>query len=141
MHRRHLTSGQKVALAAEIKPMLAEEAKGRQKAAGERGKEGGRGKKKTLQEKVPEGNPAPQARDQAAKLTCTNGRYVSDAEAVKEKAPVCCSERILIMASLQRVHWSYQQPVTPFRGDHDEVLHPGPPILLRHRPPRQDPLR
>jgi transposase len=26
-------------------------------------------------------------------------------------AAVCCSEWILIMASLQRVHWSYQQPV------------------------------
>src|SRR5262245_25404927 len=35
--------------------------------------------------------------------------------------PVHCGAWILIMASSQRVHWSYQQPATPLLGDHDEV--------------------
>src|SRR5262249_34403904 len=55
-------------------------------------------------------------------------------------AAVCCSVWILIMASLQRVHWRYQQPVTPFRGDHDKILHPTAPILLRRRSPCQNPV-
>src|SRR5262249_58598232 len=53
-------------------------------------------------------------------------------------AGVRCSVWILIMASLQRVHWSYQQPVTLFRGDHDEILQPAAPILLWRRSPCQN---
>src|SRR5262249_38593997 len=53
---------------------------------------------------------------------------------------LCCNGWILIVASSQRVHWSYQPPVTPILGDHDEVLQPTARILLRRGPPRQDPL-
>lgn len=114
---RSLTSSQRAALAADIEPMLAEEAKKRQRAAG--GDAASKALKKgdaKPQPKPPEPKPAtpqhkaaqpvhsssrvvevvPQpvatpeankAREQAAKLTGTNSKYVSDAKAVKEKAP------------------------------------------------------
>src|SRR5262249_12036014 len=76
------TSSQRAALAAEIEPMLAKETKGRQRAGG---KKAGRSRPQQVQEILPE--PIPQARDDAAKIARTNGRYVSDAKTVKEKAP------------------------------------------------------
>lgn len=107
LKRRHLTSSQKAAIAADIEPMLAKEAKERQRAAGGNRVEKVDASKPasrtpapskqqpskssqaavSVQEKVPEPGPAPQARDEAAKLTGTNSKYVSDAKAVKEKAP------------------------------------------------------
>jgi hypothetical protein len=53
--RRDLTMGQKAVAAAKLVPILAQMAKGRQVAAGVRGEEGGRGKKKTLPVKRREG--------------------------------------------------------------------------------------
>jgi DNA modification methylase len=88
LHRRHLSSGQRAACGTEIEERLAVEAKARQRAAGERGKEGGRGNKKP---ENPSGNPSTRvsapARDQAAKLVGSNPRYIQDAKAVKAAAP------------------------------------------------------
>jgi site-specific DNA-methyltransferase (adenine-specific) len=80
LHRRSLTPGQRALLSAEIEPALAREAKERQTSGLKKGKE------KPVQEIVPEREKG-QARDQAARQTGTNGRYVSDAKAVMEKAP------------------------------------------------------
>lgn len=79
LHRRHLTSSQRAAVALDILPMLEDEARERQ----------GHGKTapgKTLVEIIPEalsGN----SRDHAAAVVGTNGRYISDAKAIKERAP------------------------------------------------------
>ena len=61
--RRHLDKGQKVALALEIEPHFADEAKKRQEAAGEHGKEGGRGNTKACGKSPTRVLPS---RDQAA---------------------------------------------------------------------------
>jgi len=100
LHRRHLNSSQKAVIAMEIEPMLAQEAKERQRLAGgdkksEKAKKAdqpqdivvsatGKGKK-SLKQKIAE--PIPQARDQAAKIVGTNKQYVSDVKKIKETAP------------------------------------------------------
>ena len=69
--RRHLNGTQRALLAKKLEPLYAAEAKGRgdeiRRQQGARGKEGGRGKKKPIQEKVPERVYVEQARDKAAK--------------------------------------------------------------------------
>ena len=87
LHRRHLSAGQRAAVAADMEPMLAKEAKERQRAAGgDRKSRTAKEKAVSVKEKVPEPIRV-QARDQAAKLAGTSGRYVQQAKAVKEKAP------------------------------------------------------
>lgn len=86
--RRHMNKGSLAAVAAELEPFFAADAKKRQRQHGGTAP----GKPKSLQEKVPEviekkGKPAPQAREQAAKSVGVNDRYVSDAKKVKEEAP------------------------------------------------------
>jgi hypothetical protein len=64
MNRRHLTEDQFVMIIVEIHAMLRQEKQEAMRLAGERGKEGGRGNKKTPQRKSAEGFlPAPQTRD------------------------------------------------------------------------------
>jgi hypothetical protein len=102
LHRRHLTSSQRAAIAAEILPLLQAEAKERQRAAGgdrksakakakEKPKAKGRGA--NTGGSVPELFPEPirddgEARKQAAKAAGTNTRYVNLAAQVKECNPV-----------------------------------------------------
>lgn len=89
LHRRHLTAGQKAAIGAEIEPLLAKEAKERQRAAGgDRRSEKAR-QEKTVVARVPQPimESEPKAREQAAKLVGTNSRYVQDAKAVRDKSP------------------------------------------------------
>jgi hypothetical protein len=93
LHRRHLSSGQRAACGTEIEERLAKEARGKQIAAGARGKEGGRpsknpgGNNSTRVSKPPpvETKPEPKARDQAAKIVGSNPRYIQDAKTIKEK--------------------------------------------------------
>ncbi len=88
LHRRHLTSAQKAAIAVEALPLLEEQAKKRQQQSG--GNHGNQYKNVPVQEKIPEpANEIPfrQARDQAADLTGTNPRYVSDAKRIATEAP------------------------------------------------------
>lgn len=83
--RRHMGKSALAAVAAELEPFFAEDAKRRQQEAG---KLHGRGQK--LVEKVPqaiEPPAAPKAREEAAKSVGVNDRYVSDAKKVKQEAP------------------------------------------------------
>ena len=84
--RRDLSATQRATIGFESLPLLENEAKARQHAAGVRGNEGGRGNKKTLQEKVPGGNGG-QARTHAAKAVGVNDRYISDVKKIVTKAP------------------------------------------------------
>jgi site-specific DNA-methyltransferase (adenine-specific) len=84
LSRRHLDKGQKVALALEIEPHFAEEAKKRQKEHG-----GTAPGKKSLKENVPEVKSKQlQSRDLAAAAVGVSGKLVSAAKAIKEADPV-----------------------------------------------------
>jgi len=93
LQRRHLSSSQKATVAMDVLPMLEAEAKERQRAAGERGNEGGRGNAKTLPQLIGEGFEEPreqhtnEAVQQAAQLVGTNRQYVSDAKRLRDEAP------------------------------------------------------
>ena len=81
--RRHMNKGSLAAVAAELEPHFAADAKRRQRDSG--------GDKKSatarsVKEKVPEPIRA-QAREEAAKSVGVNDRYVSDAKKVKADAP------------------------------------------------------
>jgi len=80
LKRRHLSASQRAACALDIKPILEEEARKRQIANLKQGVEF------PVPELIPERENG-ESRDQAGKMFGVSGRYVSDAEAVKEKAP------------------------------------------------------
>jgi len=83
--RRHMNKGALAAVAAELEPFFAADAKRRQRDAG---KEHGRGQK--VMAKVPEPidkKPAAPARKEAAKSVGVGERYVQDAKKVKQEAP------------------------------------------------------
>jgi hypothetical protein len=81
--RRHMNKGALAAVAVELEPHFAADAKRRQQKAG---REHGRGQK--LPEKVPEAKKGDgDARRAAAVSVGVNERYVSDAKTVKQKAP------------------------------------------------------
>lgn len=79
LHRRHLDSGQKAMVAQEILPLLEEEAKTRQQAAG--------GDRKSLSQRFDEAISQPKAAEQAARIVGTNRQYVADAKRIIEQAP------------------------------------------------------
>lgn len=81
LHRRHLTSGQRAALAVDLLPLLESEAKERQRTA-QLGVYGG----KPLPEIFPEAVRS-ESREAAATITNTNPRYVSDAKKLHNEAP------------------------------------------------------
>ena len=87
--RRHLDKGQKIALAIAIEPHFAAEAKKRQEAAGERGAEGGRGRKKeTLTGKSPVSDRHKRETTHlAARAVGVSGKLVSAAKAIKAADP------------------------------------------------------
>jgi N6-adenosine-specific RNA methylase IME4 len=82
LHRRHLTSSQRAAIAVDILPMLEEEAKERQQLHGNTAP----GRQSTLPQKFAEVNGG-EAREQAAALLGTNRQYVSDIKVIKSAAP------------------------------------------------------
>lgn len=73
--RNHYTSGQRAASAAEIMPELMREAKKRQ---------GTRNDKKNFVEQIPQ---SIKARDEAARITGTNPKYVDAAVKIKDQSP------------------------------------------------------
>lgn len=79
--RRHMGKSALAAVAAELEPHFAADAKRRQKQHGGTAP----GKPKTLVEKVPQ--VSTKAREEAAKSVGVNDRYVSDAKKVKTEAP------------------------------------------------------
>lgn len=80
LHRRHLTSAQKAAIAAAALPALEAQARERQ---GTRTDLAGP-EDDNIREKIPESS---RARDRAAALTGTNPRYVSEAKRLAQDAP------------------------------------------------------
>ncbi len=82
LHRRHLTASQRAIMATDIKPLLEVEAKKRQ-ATSLPGVYGG----KPLVESFPQAVETGKSRDQAGDLFGVSGRYVSEAENIKEKEP------------------------------------------------------
>lgn len=82
LHRRHLTSSQRAALAVEIERMLAEEARKRQLATLKQGD------RSPDVERFPPRDGQGKARDRAAVIMGTNGRYVSDAKKLADEVPV-----------------------------------------------------
>jgi ParB-like chromosome segregation protein Spo0J len=86
LHRRHLSSSQRAALAADIEPMLAAEAKERQR---QHGKTAPGRNAETLTQKVEQVSDRNKrsAAAQAATLTGTNRQYVSDAKNLKAQDP------------------------------------------------------
>lgn len=93
LHRRHLSSGQRAACGTDIEERLAVEAKDRQRIAGrehggdKRSQEVRAVRVERVVERIPQADPAPKARDEAARLVGTNPRYIQDAKAVKAAAP------------------------------------------------------
>src|SRR4051794_12818632 len=92
LHRRHLTSSQKAAVAHDMLPMLEAEAKERQITAGkERAATAERNDAGQLNPRVDEaGKPQekqPQAIEQAAKLVGVNKQYVQDMKTIAKTAP------------------------------------------------------
>jgi len=91
--RRHLTAGQRAAAAAKMEELLEKfrgEAKRRQKEAGSRGREGGRGRKKPLASIDAKGSDDDHARKTSSKIAAVAGvsaRSIERAMAVKENAP------------------------------------------------------
>ena len=79
LHRRHLTSSQKAVLALEVEPILAEEAKQRQRHGGPEAK----GSQIVDYVDSNEGKAA----EQAAQLVGTNRQYVADAKRVAQERP------------------------------------------------------
>lgn len=85
LERRHLSAGQRAALAVDIERVYAEQAKERQIEAG---KQYGRGEK--VRAKLPQpinSKPLPKARDLAAEKVQVASRYVQDAKRIKDEAP------------------------------------------------------
>jgi ParB-like chromosome segregation protein Spo0J len=82
LSRRHLTASQKAAVAAEVEPLLAVEAAERRRRHGNTAP--GRRAKTVVAKSPPVSG---KARDLAAKLLGTNGRYVQDAKKVRELDP------------------------------------------------------
>ena len=79
LKRRHLEQGQKIALAIEIEPHFAEEAKKRQLKTLKKGAS-------SVVENVPQREQA-RSRDQAAKTVGISGKSVSQAKAIKQADP------------------------------------------------------
>ena len=77
LHRRHLTASQRAIMATDIKPLLEVEAKKRQELT----RFGGGGNISTTESETGK------SRDQAGDLFGVSGRYVSEAENIKEKEP------------------------------------------------------
>ena len=78
--RRHMTKGALAAVAAELEPMFAADAKRRYEQTVGR-------PKKSVEKIPPISTSQPKAREQAAQSVGVNDRYVSDAKKVKEEAP------------------------------------------------------
>ena len=87
VERRQMNGTQRALLAKKLEPLYAAEAEERQREAGERGKEGGRGKKNPLPKKLGKGKHEGEAAEKAAKAAKTNRQYVSDLKKIEKEAP------------------------------------------------------
>ena len=86
--RRHMNKGSLAAVAAELEPFFAEDAKRRQKLSIKARDEKGRATPvMAILPQVVQEKPAPVARNEAAKSVGVNDRYVQDAKKIKTEAP------------------------------------------------------
>lgn len=81
VHRRHLSASQRAAYAAQVLPMFQKEARQRQLAGLKRGA------KAPVQEILPERSDSGEARELAAKMFRTSGKYVSEAHSLRTQSP------------------------------------------------------
>lgn len=128
LHRRHLTSSQRAALAVDVLPMLEEEARERQATSTG-------GATPQLVEKMPQAeNKEPTAsgktRDRAADLFNTNGRYVSDAKVLYQEAPDIFAEVKTGEKTITKANREFKQrikePTVPIAGKY-RVFYADPP--------------
>ena len=96
LHRRHLTSSQRAAIAVSILPRLEEQAKERQTTQGNHGNEGGRGNGKPFPKDLGESSSKHdgEAVAQAAKIFGTNREYVNQAKQLQTEYPDLLQEVI-----------------------------------------------
>ncbi len=110
LKRRHLTEGQRAAIAKEILPMLEREAKERQLSVLKKGS------KPPDVEKIPQRERG-RARDQAAKIVGVNAHYVSDFKKIESSRPDLAAEvragRTNIVAAKREVLRHQLQNKTP----------------------------
>jgi len=93
LQRRHLTPGQKADVALRAEDVIAAEARQRQRTGKGADGSGGRGKKRNLVEKIPQGFSAPKTRDLTAKALGVNPHYVQDQKKLRAQAPAL-AERV-----------------------------------------------
>lgn len=108
LHRRHLTASQKAAIATKSLPLLEAEAKQRQVSALKKGSE------KPDVEKIPQ-RDAGRSVEKAAKAVGVNPRYISDAKAIKEKAPeqfekIVSGEKTISQVKTEMKKWEQGLP-------------------------------
>jgi len=121
LHRRHLSSSQRAAIALRFEEYFAEEAKERQR-------EGGRTK---VSQNIDEADPNDRrAAAKAAKLLRTNRTYVSTAKKLRALSPEIFQEvvegRTTIHLALKQARNLHKEPVKPPVGKY-EVLYVDPP--------------
>jgi 16S rRNA G966 N2-methylase RsmD len=110
--RRHLNPGQLAAVSLKIEKFEAERAARRQRdagaAQGDRGKEGGRGKKKPLEANLPQGvsKRQLQAREKAAKATGASARNVQYYKKLAAEAPALAEE---VLKGTRTLHAAMRQ--------------------------------
>lgn len=153
LHRRHLSSAQKAAIAVEALPLLEKQARARQRQAGE---QFGRGQEK-VDKKIyqpmdeEEADRAPQSIDQAASLTGTNRQYVSDAKRIAENAPDVFAAMKSGTVSIPEAKALTQKPPEEreatlealpdlSRADRKALLHVVPPPEAESEPEESSPL-
>jgi len=141
-HRRHLNPGQAAVAeakrgrldaeyAGEVGKMKAEAAE-KQKAAGDRGKEGGRGKKKTPAQRIAQGKRMPQTSTVRAKAAHTNRRYLEAAEDLLDTQPerlaaVESGDKSLSQVLREVKREETQAKLAALPGDKFRVIYADPP--------------
>jgi hypothetical protein len=88
LNRRHLTASQRAAVGADMLPMLEEEAKERQRAAGGDRKSGAaKSLVPKMEQPIPPPKRAPSSVETAGKIVGVGKQYVSDAKKLKASSP------------------------------------------------------
>lgn len=134
LHRRHLTSGQKAIIAAEILPMLEAEAKERQREAGE---QFGRGMNDRLLKNLSNLSGTDDDRNgstaaaQVAQITGTNRTYVSEAKSLLQNAPDLAEQvkagEIKITEARRQLAQRQKQEAPPLPTNKYRVWYADPP--------------
>lgn len=139
LHRRHLTAGQRAAIAVEAETMREAEQRGKAKqkeSTVRAGKASGvaRRRESNVREIVPERSDEPRPRDEVASQFNTNPRYIQDAKLLRDEAPqlleqVKLGERTLPQAKQElrrqqkREELREKQAAAPAPASTDWIIH------------------